>query len=121
MTETRDHRCYDQLFIGGHWREPSTRNRIAVISPHSEEPIGEAPAAAPALHHPLLSALVSGTGREPRAKLGWTDVAFFAERGIPAANFGPGDSQLAHTADERVSRDELQAALAVLWKLLSRR
>ena len=43
MTETRDHRCYDRLFIGGHWREPSTRNRIAVISPHSEEPIGEAP------------------------------------------------------------------------------
>jgi len=48
MTENRDHRCYDQLFVGGHWREPSTRNRIAVISPHSEEPIGEAPAAAPA-------------------------------------------------------------------------
>ena len=48
MTETNDHRCYERLFIGGHWREPSTRNRIAVISPHSEEPIGEAPAAAPA-------------------------------------------------------------------------
>jgi aldehyde dehydrogenase (NAD+) len=48
MTETSDHRCYERLFIGGHWREPSTRNRIAVISPHSEEPIGEAPAAAPA-------------------------------------------------------------------------
>ncbi len=48
MTETRDHRCYDQLFIGGRWREPSTRQRLTVISPHSEEPIGESPAAAPA-------------------------------------------------------------------------
>src|ERR1700733_6139389 len=48
MTETSDHRCYERLFIGGHWREPSTRNRIAVISPHSEEPIGEDPAPAPA-------------------------------------------------------------------------
>ncbi len=48
MTETRDHRCYDQLFIGGHWRKPSGRERLTVISPHSEEPIGEVPAAAPA-------------------------------------------------------------------------
>ncbi|MBV8863732.1 MAG: aldehyde dehydrogenase [Mycobacterium sp.] len=48
MPETRDHRCYDRLFIGGKWRKPSSPNRIAVISPHSEEPVGEAPAAAPA-------------------------------------------------------------------------
>ena len=48
MPETRDHRCYDRLFIGGHWRKPSTEQRLTVISPHSEEPIGEAPAATPA-------------------------------------------------------------------------
>ncbi|UQX12637.1 aldehyde dehydrogenase [Candidatus Mycobacterium methanotrophicum] len=48
MPKTHDHRCYDQLFIGGHWREPSTRQRITVISPHSEEPVGYAPAASPA-------------------------------------------------------------------------
>jgi aldehyde dehydrogenase (NAD+) len=48
MTEARDHRCYDQLFIGGHWREPSTGQRLAVISPHTEIPIGDVPAAAPA-------------------------------------------------------------------------
>jgi aldehyde dehydrogenase (NAD+) len=47
MTEHRDHRCYNELFIGGHWRKPSTRQRLTVISPHSEEPIGDAPAAAP--------------------------------------------------------------------------
>ena len=38
MTEAHDHRCYDQLFIGGHWREPSTGQRLTVISPHSEKP-----------------------------------------------------------------------------------
>ncbi|MBO0883787.1 MAG: aldehyde dehydrogenase, partial [Mycobacterium sp.] len=47
MTERRDHRCYDKLFIGGRWREAATNRRLTVISPHSEEPIGDAPAAAP--------------------------------------------------------------------------
>ena len=43
MTETSDHRCYERLFIGGHWREPSTPNRITVISPHTEEVVGRVP------------------------------------------------------------------------------
>ncbi len=46
MPENSDHRCYDQLFIGGHWRNPSSGQRLTVISPHSEEPIGDVPAAA---------------------------------------------------------------------------
>ena len=48
MTESLDHRCYNQLFIGGRWRTPSTEQRLTVISPHSEKPIGDVPAAAPA-------------------------------------------------------------------------
>ena len=47
MTEISDHRCYDQLFVGGHWRKPSTDQRLTVISPHSEKPIGDVPAATP--------------------------------------------------------------------------
>src|SRR3984885_11532626 len=47
MPEARDHRCYDQLFIGGQWRKPSTEQRLTVISPHSEKPIGDVPAATP--------------------------------------------------------------------------
>ncbi len=39
---------YDQLFIGGRWLAPSTGRRLSVISPHSEQPIGETPEAAPA-------------------------------------------------------------------------
>jgi acyl-CoA reductase-like NAD-dependent aldehyde dehydrogenase len=37
---------YDELFIGGRWRKPATGQRITVVSPHTEEPIGETPEAA---------------------------------------------------------------------------
>jgi acyl-CoA reductase-like NAD-dependent aldehyde dehydrogenase len=47
MTEQPDHRCYDELFVGGQWRKPATGKRLTVISPHSEEPIGDVAAAAP--------------------------------------------------------------------------
>ena len=38
---------YDELFIGGRWQKPATGQRITVVSPHTEEPIGETPQAAP--------------------------------------------------------------------------
>ena len=38
---------YNELYIGGRWQAPSTKQRLTVISPHSEEPIGETPEAAP--------------------------------------------------------------------------
>jgi succinyl-diaminopimelate desuccinylase len=77
------------------------------------------PAAAPSLTHPVLASLLRATAAPARGKLGWTDVAFFAERGIPAVNFGPGDPELAHTADERVGRAELDRAYTILSRLLS--
>jgi acyl-CoA reductase-like NAD-dependent aldehyde dehydrogenase len=38
---------YDELFIGGRWQAPATKNRLTVISPHTEEPIGATPEASP--------------------------------------------------------------------------
>ncbi|MDQ2624913.1 MAG: succinyl-diaminopimelate desuccinylase [Actinomycetota bacterium] len=61
--------------------------------------------ARPGLDHPaaaeFVSAVLRRTGREPAPKYGWTDVARFAELGIPAVNFGPGDPSLAHHDAER--------------------
>ena len=87
-------------------------------SSDSAEVTDMAPAATPGLDHPLLSALVRRSGVPVRAKLGWTDAAFFAARGIPASNFGPGDPLLAHTADEHVHRRSLESVHAALEELL---
>lgn len=76
-------------------------------------------AAPPALDHPLLKELVASTGQPPRAKLGWTDVSFFAQHGVPATNFGPGDPNVAHTAEERVPREQLESCYAALEFLVS--
>jgi len=65
--------------------------------------------AAPSHTHPLIATLVARHALEVRAKLGWTDVARFAERGVPAANFGPGDAFVAHTRDEYLDRAHLEA------------
>jgi len=61
-----------------------------------------APGARPGLSAPAAAAFVAAVGGEPRAKLGWTDVARFAELGIPAVNYGPGIPEIAHTPGEYV-------------------
>ncbi len=79
-----------------------------------------AAAAIPGLGHPLLASLVRASSAPPRAKLGWTDVSFFSSRGVPAANFGPGEPTVAHTAGERVHRDQLDRAFAAVRSVISR-
>lgn len=78
-----------------------------------------APAAPPSLAHDLIARLVDATGSPARAKLGWTDVATFAERGIPAVNYGAGDPLLAHRSDEFVTTAELASFDAGLARFLA--
>jgi succinyl-diaminopimelate desuccinylase len=76
------------------------------------------PAAPPGLGHPLLAALVERSGAPPRAKLGWTDVAFFTERGVPAANYGPGEPTVAHSAHEQVGLAQIVTVYETLRALV---
>jgi succinyl-diaminopimelate desuccinylase len=77
-------------------------------------------AALPALGHPLLQSVLAASGGVAYGKLGWTDVARFAARGVPATNFGPGDPSLAHSAGERVTRSDLEKVYGVLRTVLER-
>ena len=78
-----------------------------------------APGALPGLTTPAAAALVEAAGGRVRAKYGWTDVSRFAALGIPAVNYGPGDPNLAHRADERVPVAQITTATDVLRGYLS--
>jgi succinyl-diaminopimelate desuccinylase len=100
--------------------EDHVRSIVAPFLEPGDEFVVEdvSPPAAPALDHPVIATLIDRNGLPVLAKLGWTDVAFFAARGVPAANFGPGDAAIAHTAGEYVERADLERVHGALRGLL---
>jgi succinyl-diaminopimelate desuccinylase len=82
------------------------------------EVLDAAEPAPPRLDHPVLAELVAMSGAAPRAKLGFTDVSTFAALGVPAANFGAGDPELAHHPGEFVDREDLVRCHDTLAALL---
>lgn len=81
--------------------------------------VDQADGARPGLDRPAAASFLAAVGGTPRAKLGWTDVARFAELGVPAVNYGPGDPEKAHSRDEFVRLDEVAACEARLRAWLS--
>ncbi|MBW3078494.1 succinyl-diaminopimelate desuccinylase [Bifidobacterium simiiventris] len=84
----------------------------------------ESPSARPGMDSPLAVSLAhlvrERTGRDPLAKLGWTDVARFAILGIPAVNLGAGSPLLAHKHDEQLPESELTLLADILQEWLTR-
>jgi succinyl-diaminopimelate desuccinylase len=80
----------------------------AVFSGFEVQVTDVAGGARPGLGQPAAASFVTATGGQPRAKLGWTDVARFDALGIPAVNYGPGDPQQAHTRDEYVEIAQIE-------------
>jgi succinyl-diaminopimelate desuccinylase len=78
-----------------------------------------APAAMPEVDNPLFDTLMKASGAPVTVKQGWTDVAQLAARGIPAVNFGPGETDLAHKPGESVRIDDLTWAFESLRAVLS--
>lgn len=85
--------------------------------------VDKAPAARPGLDAPMAAdfakAVRCATGQQPAPKYGWTDVARFAELGIPAVNFGPGNPSLAHHDNEHCPTSDITAVYNSLKAWLS--
>ncbi len=77
-----------------------------------------APSGSVDLDNPLMRELIE-TGLEVRPKQAWTDVARFAERGVPAVNFGPGSPSQAHQDAEHAGLPLLEECYGRLASFLS--
>jgi len=67
---------------------------------------------------PHLVRLMDLCAAPPAPKQGWTDVARLAQVGVPAANYGPGDPDQAHQANESAPVAALEQAFSVLKRLI---
>jgi succinyl-diaminopimelate desuccinylase len=73
----------------------------------------------PSASHPLVAKLVEHGVRGVEPKQAWTDVARFAERGIAAVNFGPGENAQAHQKNESTSLALLEEGHAIVARWLT--
>ncbi len=94
------------------------------------EVVDRAPACPPSRHAPAVEAVVAAADAQSSVAPGgaqssiapqqsWTDVARFAEVGVPALNFGPGITSQSHQRGEHVPIANLAPAREVLGRFLA--
>lgn len=94
--------------------DQATAHVRAVLDPYECVVTDLSEGARPGLDRLLAKDFVAAVGREPRAKLGWTDAARFSALGVPALNWGPGDPEVAHSRGEYLDLPQLDECAAVL-------
>ncbi|MGI9179245.1 MAG: succinyl-diaminopimelate desuccinylase [Longimicrobiaceae bacterium] len=80
------------------------------------EILDAAPSGEVYLDHPLIEPWRQREGISLQPKQAWTDVARLTARGIPAVNFGPGETAQAHQAREWCSMESLERIYGALWR-----
>lgn len=83
------------------------------------EIIDRSPPAPPRLEVPTVRAFVDAVGAPVAGKQAWTDVARFAQFGVPACNYGPGLTAQAHQRGEHVPVAAVATASARLRTFLA--
>jgi len=100
--------------------EQAERDVEALVGSRAElRFIDRSPAAPPFAKLPLVVALRDSGVVAVEPKQAWTDVARFAQLGVPAVNFGPGEQQQAHQRNEWTSLAKLDAGVGILMRWLS--
>ncbi len=103
-------------FAPGRTSSEALSDLVGVVGDLAEIKVTDsAPSGTVYLDHPLIEPWRLRRGLEMAPKQAWTDVARFTERGIPAVNFGPGETSQAHQAGEWCSIDSLEHAFSALW------
>lgn len=83
------------------------------------EVVDSAPAGEVYLDHPLLEPWRRREGLTQLPKQAWTDVARLTAHGVPAVNFGPGETAQCHQANEWCSIDSLTHCYGALSRFFS--
>ena len=101
--------------------ESAKQRVLSLVGGEAEvEFIDISPSAPPLRHHALVAALAESGVLAVEPKQAWTDVARFAELGVPAVNFGPGVQAQAHQRNEWTLLSQLAGGLEVLETWLAR-
>lgn len=101
--------------------ERAKQNLLELVAGEADvEFVDESPSAPPLRHHALIAALADCGVKAVEPKQAWTDVARFAQLGIPAVNFGPGTQAQAHQKNEWTLLPQLDEGLRVLERWLGR-
>lgn len=91
------------------------RARLRELCPGGELTIDSlAPSGPVAVANPRAQALIAAGDLRVAPKQAWTPVAEFAQAGLDAVNFGPGEPAQAHSRDESVEIAALERSYRVL-------
>lgn len=103
-----------------HSLEESKARVVALVGGRAKvEFTDESPAAMPHRHHPLVAKLEGSGVRGVERKQAWTDVARFAQLGVAAVNFGPGENAQAHQKNESTSLALVHEGYRIMERFLS--
>ncbi|HEX5725136.1 MAG TPA: succinyl-diaminopimelate desuccinylase [Longimicrobiaceae bacterium] len=107
-------------FAPGRTPEDAEAELRALVGEDAEVRVSDAaPSGAVHADHPLIAEWCRREGLRVLPKQAWTDVARFTAHGIPAVNFGPGETAQAHQADEWCSLASLESCYGALRRFFS--